>query len=367
LSTLQQIIKLREAQGLSTVKQKEQEIAITKSMMGRAAMMVEMLENQIAMTQAAAIQDGFWKSIAASALVALGQASKVGAFAVDQEALKTLGDLKIRAENSRAEIIKLNLTLLELTTGLTDSGAAGQQGANGLRTYALGIDAVTNALKDAYTYWDKFQDGASGRSTGEDIAGGGWVTIFNSDALLAAGERLKAAAQTTKEGVTTSVVDMGQAIASSFANFGQGIGDAIANGALTISNAGNLLMSAFGDLLSSFGAAMVAWGIGKMAIENLGISGAAAIAAGTALVIAGKAISASASKGLANVGNSLGGSSSSVGGSGSTSFSGSTVSSASAVNTGGRYVFEIEGTKLVGVLSNTLARNRALGTDLNFG
>jgi hypothetical protein len=331
-------------------------------MMGRAAMMVEMLENQIAMTQAAAIQDGFWKSIAASALVALGQASKVGAFAVDQEALKTLGDLKIRAENSRAEIIKLNLTLLELINGLNGSSAAGRDAANSIRDYATAIDTATIAIKNFRTEIE-----TPPKSDKEDIAGGSGVFIGSPEALVAAGERLAGAAQSVKGTVKESVVDMGTAIAASFANFGQGIGDAIANGALTISNAGNLLMSAFGDLLSSFGAAMVAWGIGKVAIENLGISGAAAIAAGTALVIAGKAISASASKGLANVGNSLGGSSSSVGGSGSNSFSGSTVSSASAVNTGGRYVFEIEGTKLVGVLSNTLARNRALGTDLNFG
>jgi hypothetical protein len=162
-----------------------------------------------------------------------------------------------------------------------------------------------------------------------------------------------------------NVINIGSAIAAGFSNFGNGIANAIASGTLSVETAGATLLATLGDFMSSFGTSLIAWGVAKSVLDSLTISGPAAIAAGTALVIAGKALSASASKSLSNIAN--GGGSSSVGGSGSTSFSGSTVSSASAVNTGGRYVFEIEGTKLVGVLSNTLARNRALGTDLNFG
>ena len=87
-----------------------------------------------------------------------------------------------------------------------------------------------------------------------------------------------------------------------------------------------------------------------------------AIAAGVALVAIGSAI-----KGVSGIvsggGNSGGGGVSSNTG----TYSPSSTSSGGGSSSGGmqNVVFEIQGTKLVGVLSNTLARNRNLGGSLS--
>ena len=102
----------------------------------------------------------------------------------------------------------------------------------------------------------------------------------------------------------------------------------------------------------------------KAALQTL--NPVAAIGAGVALVALGSAFSAGASK--------LGGSNSSGGGGsangGAERYSPISSNSSSISSSGGglqNVVFEIQGTKLVGVLSNTLARNRSLGGSLGIG
>jgi uncharacterized membrane protein len=105
-------------------------------------------------------------------------------------------------------------------------------------------------------------------------------------------------------------------------------------------------------------------GVGIIAVK-LGLKSlnpAVAIAAGVALVALGSFFS-SKSK---SIGNSMGG-----GGSSSTGSAGGGSYSAPSSNTqssggfgGGTVVFEIEGQKLVGVLSRTLDRNQRLASDI---
>lgn len=142
------------------------------------------------------------------------------------------------------------------------------------------------------------------------------------------------------------------------------IGTALAGAGDATKSMGDRLLGFFGTLLKEFGAVLITIGTG-IVIADIAFksgNGYAAIAAGVAMVALGVLLSSKMSQGvqMATDGSSASGS---VGGSGSTSFTGSTANSSNAGS--GTYVFEIEGTKLVGVLSNTLARNRALGGSLS--
>lgn len=160
-------------------------------------------------------------------------------------------------------------------------------------------------------------------------------------------------------------------LASAFTSIGQNIGSALANGTNVIGNIGMGLLKTMGSFLSQLGAKLILYGVlakkkGALDIAmTLGgpaaiLAGAAAIKVGILAVAAGAAVSAFASSG---------GSSGSGGGvsSSTDTFSPSGGSSFSSSSGGGmqNVVFEIQGTKLVGVLSNTLARNRNLGGSLS--
>ena len=122
-------------------------------------------------------------------------------------------------------------------------------------------------------------------------------------------------------------------------------------------------------MLTQLGQLAIGVGVGikgiRLALKTL--NPAAAIGAGIALVALGSVFKSGASK----IGSSSGSSGSSSGGGGASSntstFSPSGGSSFSGSSGGGlqNVVFEIQGTKLVGVLSNTLARNRNLGGSLS--
>jgi hypothetical protein len=151
---------------------------------------------------------------------------------------------------------------------------------------------------------------------------------------------------------------------SSLSNFGSAIGNAIGTGQNVIQAAGASLLGSLGDIMVKYGKLILAFGIAsealKEAMENPFGGGIAAVVAGVALIAIGSAI-----KGAA-------GSASSGGGGGGVSGGTSTYSPSSTSSGGGssssalqNVVFEIQGTKLVGVLSNTLARNRNLGGSLS--
>ena len=213
---------------------------------------------------------------------------------------------------------------------------------------------------------------------GPGVIGDNTIDFFGIQGLLDGLSDDKILAITTqlrklREGITSGgnavseeTIKMGQFLAAGFVNFGDQLANAIESGSGGIQNAGLLLMSAFGDVLQSLGKALIAYGFSLIAFENAFSNPWAAIAAGVAAFAIGKIISSQVSGAYSKVTGGGGGSKSgSVAGGGSSKFSGSSSNSVSTGSGGGTYVFEIEGTKLVGVLSNTLSRNRALGGNLS--
>jgi len=160
-------------------------------------------------------------------------------------------------------------------------------------------------------------------------------------------------------------------IANTFSNLGESIGEALATGGNVFQAIGKSILQSVGNFLSELGKLMIQYGTmavikGKLDLA-IAAGGPIAIAAGLAAIAIGTALSTigGAFKAAVSSQSSGGSVSGDVGGSGSTVFSGSSISSASGRTAGGTYVFEIQGTKLVGVLKNTLNRNNALGGNLN--
>lgn len=145
-------------------------------------------------------------------------------------------------------------------------------------------------------------------------------------------------------------------IVSTFASIGEAIGNSLATGASLASTLGSSLLSALGAVLAQLGQMAIATGVAilgiKIALKTL--NPVAAIAAGVGLL----ALSGVVKAGAAKLGGSMGGGGGGDFGGGSTPSS-SNFQTGGAVNNfnGGRVVFEIAGTKLVGVLQNTLGAN----------
>ncbi len=198
-------------------------------------------------------------------------------------------------------------------------------------------------------------------------------------AMYASAKRMgDAGAKGVKDGgdsMLTSVEDLGvkldqilaSNLASAFVDMGKSIGNALSGAGSAVDKLGNVLLSSIGGLMTALGEQLITMGIASEAMAKLlkffGISGVGigGIIAGTALVALGSAVSSAGQKGIQDTASSYSGTGSSVGGNGS---SGSRYSSSNYSSGGmgsGNVVFEIQGTKLVGVLNNTLKRNKSLG------
>lgn len=156
-------------------------------------------------------------------------------------------------------------------------------------------------------------------------------------------------------------------ISDTFYQLGSNIGDALANGGNVLKAIGSSLLSSLGSVLVQLGQLAIQTGVGilgvKLALKTL--NPAAAIGAGVALVAIGSAFSSGASS-LSGRGGG-GGSRSVSGGNSVSSPSSSTSTSGASGFSGGTVVFEISGQSLIGVLSNTLDKNRRLGGTLGLG
>ncbi len=153
-------------------------------------------------------------------------------------------------------------------------------------------------------------------------------------------------------------------LTSTFNQLGEAIGQSLASGASVVDSVGSVLLGSLGSLLKQVGQMAIAIGVGlkaiKVALKSL--NPVAAIAAGVGLIALGSFFSSKASSIGGSIGSSGGGSAS--GSTGGSSFTPSTSSFSPSSSGTQRYVFEIAGTKLVSVLSNTLERNKSLGGSL---
>jgi hypothetical protein len=158
------------------------------------------------------------------------------------------------------------------------------------------------------------------------------------------------------------VIDISPSVMGAFDGIGSAIGGALTNGTSVLGAIGNVLLSTIGDIAIKLGQTAIGIGLAMMAIKLSFTNPFTAIAAGVALIAIGSAI-----KGASSIVSGGGGSS--RGQTGSSNFSGSSgggnFGASSSNNSLQNVVFEIQGTKLVGVLSNTLSRNRSLGGSLS--
>lgn len=228
-------------------------------------------------------------------------------------------------------------------------------------------DALVNHRDEVFTLNEEIQEAMTIRP------------MVSEEQLLWAANLI--AMQTALEEFNQSASDIiNGSIADTFIGLGQVIGDALANGGNVIQAAGSVLLSGVASMLGQLGELAIAAGVALLGIQTAlkTLNPWVAIAAGVALValasvVGSKAQAIGSGSGVSTLsgsGSGGGGGSSTAGVSGASA--GSTRSSASnnsgGGSGGGTYVFEIAGTKLIGVLKNTLDRNKALGgSSLSFG
>lgn len=191
-------------------------------------------------------------------------------------------------------------------------------------------------------------------------------------AAIEANEKLKAGLKMQEQTLADfnqSASDIiNSSISNTFAGLGNAIGGALASGGNVMKAAGNALLAGVGALLTNLGTMAIQVGVGLLGIKAAlkTLNPAVAIGAGVALVALGAVFSSKASA-LGGGGSGGGGGRSVSTGASVSSPTSSTGSSGGSSFQGGTVVFEISGQSLIGVLGNTLDKNKRLGGSLSLG
>jgi hypothetical protein len=164
-------------------------------------------------------------------------------------------------------------------------------------------------------------------------------------------------------------------LGNALADVGASLGEALATGQNVLSAVGTSLLNSLAGFLSNLGKLLIQYGVAgllyskatKALLQPLtaGPAAIALIGAGVALTAIGGAISGALKGGGASGGGSSSGGGQDFSSAGTGQSFASTPNIASSGSAGGNFVFEIAGTKLIGVLKNTLDRNKALGGQNN--
>ena len=253
-------------------------------------------------------------------------------------------------------------------------------------------DKLTESINDSTAAYIKLEDKAPKQektpkptkyknpnpnfNAGNGFIGGGIVNpnlglitpdLGVDEAAIEANEKLRLALELQKKTIEDFNKELGSIVTNGTVNALAGIGDAIggalASGGNVIDAVGKSILGSMGSMLQELGKATIAYGVGLIAVKTAIKNPTTAIAAGVAMVALGSMISKSVAKSSSVVG---GGGSVSTGASVSSPSSSTGSSSGGSSFQGGTVVFEISGQSLIGVLSNTLDKNRRLGGSLSF-
>lgn len=190
------------------------------------------------------------------------------------------------------------------------------------------------------------------------------------EAAIIANEKLKLALEMQRKTLENFNAELGSIVTNgtvnALAGIGEAIGTAMASGGNVIDAVGKTILSSMGAMLQELGKATIAYGVGLIAVKAAIKNPYLAVAAGVAMVALGSAMSKSVSKSASSNPVTSGGGSFSTGASVSSPTS-STSSSGGSGFTSGTVVFEISGQSLIGVLSNTLDKNKRLGGAISLG
>lgn len=281
---------------------------------------------------------------------------------------KTLQGLSVNLQNNRTQQDKL-------TDSLEKSIAASIKlesvKPKGVKTGAVGVTPQVSGLGATVTPTGLAETSGKVLQIAKNVQGAeGMITTSMGNINVAfdtSGAYMLESLQRFNESAK-EIIEGG--IADTFAGLGSAIGGALASGGNVIQAAGSALLAGVGGLLTNLGTMAIQVGVGLLGIKAAlkTLNPAVAIGAGVALIALGSVFSSKASA-LGSSGGSSGGSGGSVSTGASVSSPSSSTGSSSGGSSfqGGTVVFEISGQSLIGVLGNTLDKNRRLGGSLSLG
>lgn len=287
---------------------------------------------------------------------------------------KQLVDLKIDEKKQVEQITKLQRDSLKLANQIKEKGgivpldfSSDTPTKVNKKVISL-LDLVEYKTEDVSFFADKIEEDfrnaflpITDELQGSEID---WERMFKQDQLANQIMETEQKLDSFNEGIRSTLERGAENLAI---GFGQAIGNALATGGNVLDSLGSALLGSLGSVLTQVGQMAIAIGIGLKAIREAlkTLNPFVAIAAGVGLVALGSFFS-SKSKSIGGQIGSSGSSGSSRASSTGSGFSAPRASTSSGGGFGnGTVVFEIAGTKLIGVLSNTLDRNRNLGGTLS--